>query len=108
LPSESLREFDRGHRGVTICQKQAKNRINQGSLPRDERFLARTMRNQDVLDPINLLYFSGVRVNPVYHFIHTGICKRFLALRAKIASQIYTPVAIDLSPPIKVDMEMGL
>jgi hypothetical protein len=66
------------------------------------------MRNQGVLNPIYLLYFSGVRVYPVYHFIHAGICKRFLVLRAEIAAQINTPVSIDLSPPIKVDMEMGL
>jgi hypothetical protein len=66
------------------------------------------MSYQNVLETIYPLNFCCFRVHPIDHIIIANACKRFLMLRAKKVKQVYSPISIILTPPIKIDVKSRL
>jgi hypothetical protein len=56
-------------------------------------------------EAIDLLNFGCFGVDPINHFVIVKVFKELLVFLAQKAAQVYTPVAIILLPPLKIDLE---
>jgi hypothetical protein len=61
-----------------------------------------------MLKAVYLLNLSRIRIDPVHLLIAAHVGKSLLVFRAKEAAHVDPPILIVLTPPIEVDVEMGL
>jgi hypothetical protein len=100
--------LDWGQRGVTIGQEKAENRSSQGSLFSDIVRQWTAVGTQALPEAVNFGHLRCLRINPVNLFCLQVIGIDFLTSGAEVAPQVDAKISALLTPPLKVNMELGV